>query len=45
MLDKTNNTFKSYINGTLEGTNSIGTSFQDFTHLAVDENYKGDVHN
>ena len=38
VLDKSNNTFKSYINGTLENTNSLGESFQDFAHLATNEN-------
>ena len=40
VLDKSNNTFKSYINGTLENTNSLGGSFQDFAHLATNENAK-----
>ena len=40
VLDKSNNTFKSYINGTLENTNPLGTSFQDFAHLATNENAK-----
>lgn len=40
VLDKSNNTFKSYINGTLENTNSLGESFQDFAHLATNENAK-----
>lgn len=40
VLDKSNNTFKSYINGTLENTNSLGDSFQDFAHLATNENAK-----
>lgn len=40
VLDKDNNTFKSYINGTLENTNSLGDSFQDFAHLATNENAK-----
>ncbi len=40
VLDKSNNTFKSYINGTLENTNSLGTSFQDFAHLATNNNAK-----
>lgn len=38
VLDKDNSTFKSYINGTLENTNSLGESFQDFAHLATNEN-------
>lgn len=40
VLDKSNNTFKSYINGTPENTNSLGESFQDFAHLATNENAK-----
>ncbi len=40
ILDKSNNTFKSYINGTLEKTNSLGESFQDFAHFATNENAK-----
>jgi hypothetical protein len=40
VLDKSNTTFKSYINGTLESTNSLGSSFQDFAHLATNENAK-----
>ncbi|MBQ8270673.1 MAG: exo-alpha-sialidase [Bacteroidaceae bacterium] len=40
VLDKDNSTFKSYINGTLENTNSLGESFQDFAHLATNENAK-----
>lgn len=40
VLDKSNNTQKSYINGTLEKTNSLGNSFQDFAHFATNENAK-----
>ena len=37
VLDKTNNTFKSYVNGGTEQTNSLGNAFQDFAHLATNE--------
>ena len=40
VLDKSNDTFKSYIDGNPESTNSLGESFQDFAHFATNENAK-----
>ena len=40
VLDKENNTLKSYVNGANEQTNSLGASFQDFAHLATNESTK-----
>ena len=37
VLDKDNNTFSSYINGTLGNTASPGNAFQDFAHIATNE--------
>ena len=40
VLDKSNNTFKSYVNASTPQSNSLGASFQDFAHLATNENAK-----
>ena len=37
VFDKDNNTFSSYINGTLSNTNALGNSFQDFAHIAAND--------
>ena len=37
VLDKTNNTVKSYVNGGTEQTNSLDNQFQDFAHLATND--------
>ena len=40
VLDKSSNTQKTYINGNIESTNSLGNSFQDFAHFATNNNAK-----
>ncbi len=40
VLDKTGNTFKSYVNGANQQQTSLGNAFQDFAHFASNQNAK-----